>query len=157
MEESEDIINKIMNRIQKLILMVLLVLSGSIAGCLTTTPTTGNTDTPTAGETRPNNSMANKSGPIQANVVADPPSSAIIISSNDDRLDDVKPIQKVVEKAIAKDATRGKAGIRLEDEQFTRTDESLKKLPIYNETLGEAGHYIRHDGTVVRVNLLLEQ
>ncbi len=101
--------------------------------------------------------MSNDSGPIQAKEVESPPSSAKVIPSNDNRIADVKPIQKVVRRAVEKDGTPRKVGQRLEGEQYRKVSQILKKLPKYNESPADNGYYIKYKGKVIRLNILLEE
>lgn len=146
-----------MSKINRSILILLLVLSVFTAGCLANDSVNKDTETPSLEDPQPNNSMSNKSGPIQAKVVESPPSSATVVPSNDERIADVDPIQKGVSQAVEKEGTPRKVGLKLEGMQYTKTSQALKKLPRYNDSPAADGYYIRHKGKVVRVILLVEE
>lgn len=120
-----------MKSILKITLIVLVVTAG--AGC----------------------SVTNSGGQeyIEAREVTDVPEDAPVISHDDERIDDVEPIQDVLEKAA--NDSGGSATIELSPAEAAQARDALEPLPAYDGNPG--GYYVRKDNRTFVITFLKEQ
>lgn len=81
------------------------------------------------------------------------PENATVVSSSDERLEDVPVLQEFLNQTVANErATR-----ELTEEEQQRVSETFETLPEYTSATEPNGYYIDHDGTVVRVTRAYEE
>lgn len=138
-----------------ILLCVVLILS---AGCLSGAPNGGSTTAPvqTTNATTEASTHMEQAGLIKSEPVQRVPRNASVINVTDDRIVDVKPLQRVVNKSAQNNTTVYE---RVAGSQFKSVNKSLHQLEPYAnpDPKIEDGYYIRTNRTVVVVTLRVEQ
>lgn len=84
--------------------------------------------------------------------VVEHPTGATVVNASDDRIDDITPIQEVIDEAIAIEQTDTEdplsASVDLEAENATEVENALDELPQYGDT---TTYYIRKDKFVIKL------
>lgn len=133
------------------LLLVVLALVGT--GCLSSIDAQDRVAESTAKTTTPGAREATTTGvpegDIRAYLVEDVPEEATVVNATDPRIDDVRPIQRVLDRALA--SKTNSSSIHIQGRTFTEADQALEKLDGYTGTEATAGYYIRKDGRVFAV------